>query len=411
MMFSFSLSQKQHSFETFLSLSTILSDSTKFDFLLPLSIEADNWDDEKQRPRNIYLKEYKAFNNKLNLLKIEITQLVSEENIQDDINFQESVKSIIKKICGGQKNHYRKDTLIGMMKSYISSKKDVIRLSTQRRYIVFIRLLENFEGYLSRRIKLREVDNSLIQSFYRFGEEECYTESTLNRTVHFIKTVLNFCEKKGVRTNMRCLEIPRRTSRKHVIILTEQEIEKIKKTKVPGDLKCSKDWLLISCYTGQRISDFMRFNKSVLLSIKGRLCISFIQCKTQKEILMPLHPEVRQILKKWGNSFPTPMDFKTYNEQIKKIGYLTGLNNRVLVRKKLRFRSREAELEKWEALSSHIGRRSFASNFYGKIPTPLLMQATGHTTEQMFLKYINPVNHTRVIQLGNYFEQIYAKGA
>lgn len=42
-----------------------------------------------------------------------------------------------------------------------------------------------------------------------------------------------------------------------------------------------------------------------------------------------------------------------------------------------------------------IGRRSFASNFYGKIPTPLLMEATGHSTEQMFQRYISSTNTER----------------
>ena len=62
-------------------------------------------------------------------------------------------------------------------------------------------------------------------------------------------------------------------------------------------------------------------------------------------------------------------------------------------------------MEKWATLSSHIGRRSFATNFYGKIPTPLLMEATGHTTENVFLKYINPVDENRVISLSNYFNR------
>ncbi|MGB3344358.1 MAG: hypothetical protein WBA61_10625 [Aequorivita sp.] len=43
---------------------------------------------------------------------------------------------------------------------------------------------------------------------------------------------------------------------------------------------------------------------------------------------------------------------------------------------------------KWELVSTHICRRSFATNHYGKLPTPVLMAITGHTTEKMFLKYI-----------------------
>ena len=33
-------------------------------------------------------------------------------------------------------------------------------------------------------------------------------------------------------------------------------------------------------------------------------------------------------------------------------------------------------------------RRSFASNYYGKIETPLLMNITGHSKESAFLTYI-----------------------
>jgi hypothetical protein len=33
-------------------------------------------------------------------------------------------------------------------------------------------------------------------------------------------------------------------------------------------------------------------------------------------------------------------------------------------------------------------RRSFASNYYGKIETPLLMNITGHSKESTFLTYI-----------------------
>ena len=37
-------------------------------------------------------------------------------------------------------------------------------------------------------------------------------------------------------------------------------------------------------------------------------------------------------------------------------------------------------------------RRSFASNYYGKIETPILMNITGHTKESTFLTYIGTQN-------------------
>ena len=39
-------------------------------------------------------------------------------------------------------------------------------------------------------------------------------------------------------------------------------------------------------------------------------------------------------------------------------------------------------------VTSHIMLRSFASNYYGKIETPLLMNITGHSKESTFLTYI-----------------------
>ena len=43
---------------------------------------------------------------------------------------------------------------------------------------------------------------------------------------------------------------------------------------------------------------------------------------------------------------------------------------------------------KYKFVTSHIMRRSFASNYYGKIETPLLMNITGHSKESTFLTYI-----------------------
>ena len=40
---------------------------------------------------------------------------------------------------------------------------------------------------------------------------------------------------------------------------------------------------------------------------------------------------------------------------------------------------------KYEFVISHIMRRSFGSNYYGEIKTPLLINITGHTKESTFL--------------------------
>ncbi|MGC6414480.1 MAG: hypothetical protein ACON5K_07250 [Bacteroidia bacterium] len=43
---------------------------------------------------------------------------------------------------------------------------------------------------------------------------------------------------------------------------------------------------------------------------------------------------------------------------------------------------------KYELMCAHDLRRSFATNYFGKVETPILMQITGHSKESTFLHYI-----------------------
>lgn len=372
-----------------------------------LRISAEDWDKERQRPANIYLKKYKKLNTKLDKVKKELAEYIREKRAEKKLPAQRTMSREIKEICQGKKTELAKNSLLYYMQWYIATKKELICNSTYKRYKVFYHLLERFEGFLCKKLYIEEVNSDFIRDFMIFGKEEEYSENTIYRTIHFVKTILNFAERKGIRTCVRELELRREKQKKEVITLTEKEIVKIKYTEVPEHLQAAKDWLLISCYTGQRFSDFIHFNTEQLKEINGKTCLSFIQQKTKKEILLPLHPSVLNTLKRNKNRFPQLMDIQHYNIGIKEIARLANLNESIKARKRLGFRTKEVKVEKWEILSSHIGRRSFATNFYGKIPTPLLMEATGHSTEQMFLRYINPNNDERILALGDYFDRVY----
>ena len=52
-------------------------------------------------------------------------------------------------------------------------------------------------------------------------------------------------------------------------------------------------------------------------------------------------------------------------------------------------RKKEGYYDKWELISSHTCRRSFASNlFLQGIDTRLIMSATGHKSEKQLLGYV-----------------------
>ncbi|SDQ04081.1 Site-specific recombinase XerD [Chryseobacterium soldanellicola] len=374
---------------------------------MPLRISEEEWDHEKQRPKNIYLKKYKNLNNKINLLKIELSEYYGQIKNKEKTISQRQFSKKVKNVCLQKDTFYPEMTLLHFMEQYIHIKKEIICNSTYKRYKVFFNLIQRFEGHVSERLYVEHISSEFIRDFLIFGKQEDYSENTIYRTIHFVKTILNFVERRGIKTRVRELEIRREKQNKEIITLSESEILKIKYTNVPDRLQDSKEWLLISCYTGQRVSDFMKFTSRQLVEINKKKCLNFVQQKTQKEITIPLHPIVQNILHRNGKNFPNEISIQQYNEDIKEIAKLAGLTEMINARKRLGHRTKLLRIEKWKVISSHIGRRSFASNFYGKIPTPLLMEATGHSTEVMFLKYINSFDKDRMVKLSNYFDKMY----
>ncbi len=59
--------------------------------------------------------------------------------------------------------------------------------------------------------------------------------------------------------------------------------------------------------------------------------------------------------------------------------------------------------QKWELISTHTARWSFATNAYlAGLPTIAIMQCTGHSSEVMFMKYIKVSSEQNALLLLNH---------
>src|SRR5690606_30735814 len=97
---------------------------------------------------------------------------------------------------------------------------------------------------------------------------------------------------------------------------------------------------------------------------------------------------VLDILNKRDGEFPRRISDQRYNDYIKEVAKRAGLNKPIEGGIRKDNRKVMGKYPKWQLVTSHIGRRSFATNFYGKLPTTYLKDITGHGTEQMLLAYI-----------------------
>ena len=196
-----------------------------------------------------------------------------------------------------------------------------------------------------------------------------------------------------------------------VIILTPAEIEKIEKAELPTNaLINARKWLILACYTGQRgqalttrikTDNFEQYGNDLIIKIK--------QKKGNKAVIIPVLPKVKKI---YENGMPYIVSTQKLNKHFKEIGKIAKLNNmimgRIIETSKNKDGKRNRGIKKlrpkYEYISTHIGRRSFASNHYGKIPTPIIMRVTGHSKESTFLTYINQTDNSHIDKFLDYYK-------
>ncbi len=303
--------------------------------------------------------------------------------------------------------------LIGYFDKYLDFKKNEITPNTKKKINVIKQLLTRYVEYTKKPLNLTDVDGNFKMSFEAYCLENLYAPNTIATALKFIKTICNHAKSNGLDISVQLSNIKIKQTKVDNVYLSFDDLNKIEKTdkkKFTDSLLNARDWLIISCYTGQRISDFMRFTDKQIRVENGKSLLEFTQVKTGKNMTVPLHQKVLEILKKRKGKFPYAISDQKYNAYIKKVCEIAEIDEVVSGSKKSEteedsgiYRKEAGTFKKWELVTSHIGRRSFATNFYGKIPTTYLIYVTGHSTEQMFLTYIGKSNKDLAMELTNYF--------
>jgi integrase len=265
--------------------------------------------------------------------------------------------------------------------------------NTIRTYKSLFRIVKTYEFEKSEKLYLNSIDKYTAESFTRFLKiEQQYSDNYCGQLLKLLKIILRDAEKSGLEVHPYSNHIEsfkQKSSGRILHILNPSEIKALKELQhVPEEYIDSYSWLLIGLAIGQRVSDLLKLNPNNLRKAPTGLYIDILQQKTKKAVTVGVaDPLVIQILE---NEFPRRVSQVAFNKQIKALCRIVGMNGLVSGFKK-NPKTRRKEIvtaPKYEFVTSHIMRRSFASNYYGKIETPLLMNITGHSKESTFLTYI-----------------------
>jgi len=257
----------------------------------------------------------------------------------------------------------------------------------------FYDLIQEFESDFGQSIMLDTIDHMLVNAFkeWLLTEKE-YSLNNAGLQLKLLKMICKEAERMSINVNPYTRHIESFTQKSKDRILQTISFEEIKQIKalrdLPSTLENARKWILIGLYVGQRVSDLLNLKPSQLRFIENGVYIDINQQKTDKYVTVGVvDKEVIQILKK---NFPYSISAQLFNRQIKQICQIAGIYEMVSGYKlcpKTR-RKRLGTHPKYSLISSHDLRRSFATNYFGKIETPILMQITGHSKESTFLSYI-----------------------
>lgn len=336
--------------------------------------------------------------DKLDFLKREVQNAI---NITDGIIDSQFIKNIVHP-------NENVNLLSTNIDAFIDYKKTLVTRNTYKSYISLKRLLFGSKDEVNKFQKenvtllVLGVDLNFRDKLLKYMNENGYANNTIILYIRTLKAILKYAKKRKVKISddIDYFKDDLKAKKTLYVYLNIDEIKTVYNlSNLTPQEDIARDWLVISCNTAQRVGDLLQYDKK---DIKGNiLTVQQTKNSKSKPLSIPLIPEVRDILKKYNGNFPPQLNpnpkvsYVYYNSLIKDVCRKAGFNEDVEVLTNQRNNikgdsvSKVVSKKKWEVVSSHIGRRSFATNSYGKYPSAYIMKITGHKTESNFLKYID----------------------
>lgn len=239
--------------------------------------------------------------------------------------------------------------------------------------------------------------------FTSWLSDKGFTPNTIASQYSVMKVCLKDAEEKKLIENGAFHHYPTKCHNVENIYLTEDEIKRLYELDLSdgevnsqSKIEETRDLFVVGCWTGLRYSDYSHLPEIDANTDTVRVYTQ----KTNKTVIIPLHPMVRDIYAKYNGRLPRPIDKGKALKNIRHCARLAGINAPVSVRRVKGGRSVNCEGEKWKFIMNHTARRSFATNMYLKrVPSISIMSITGHTSEENFMKYIkvSQEEHARIV--------------
>ncbi len=272
---------------------------------------------------------------------------------------------------------------------WVAQKRASGSFNTARTYATAARHLREFAKSQRYGLDFDTITPSFGDKFtaYLLGPANL-TDNTINKVLGKVKVFMKWSSHRGLHTNTYYTRLNWAKREPDVMTLTTQEVHQLADLALPtgGYLDNARGLFLLSCYTGLRYSDLVSIRKEHVRDNALRLTMH----KTRDLVTVPLRPEATALVERMLSGELRPVANQVLNRYLKEIGEKAAL---VAPVEAVRYRAGQREsdtLPKWQRLTCHTGRRTFATLALEQGLRPeLVMKITGHKSWASFKRYVN----------------------
>jgi hypothetical protein len=379
--------------------------------------EPEEWDKKRQRVKSNLrgrhdlvklarrLDEWeKAVNDTYRAHKFELSQKDFRKEILYSLGFEERPGQLPAEF-------------LPYLELYVKQQKQVAGKSrtTWGKYASLLNRLREFSEETGYPVSFESIDWNFKDHFVKwlYAPPRSYSINNAAKMFSCLRRVMRDAYRKEVHSN-RIFEDQafgvKRIKTKNKVRFTLPEIREIENFDFSDNprLDAVRDLLVYACWTGLRISDWWKVGRENFREINGAEYIEVVMTKTKRTVLIPVVPVVSRILDKHNYKLPAMTD-QSFNRVVKEMCKEVLPDARFTRIYSRGGRKLEELAYKWKYVSSHSGRRSFATNVYEVTKSAYpIMQITGHKTEKEFFTYIDmkgeeaaQLLHTPMLELYN----------
>jgi integrase len=369
-------------------------------------IKPKEWNPKEHRARKTH-EDYRNFNIRLDniaggVMETALKHLNSHYKIIPNI-LQGELAEVVKPI---PRNEPEQMTFFKAIREYIYNSNKATK--TKVSYEMTLGTLLKYSDTLKKELTFEDINTDFYEDFVKFltysiqyarktktGEREHvktgYSENTIGNRIKNIKVFMNYALDKGYTMNRGHLHRKFKKVEKtaDTIYLSDEELNTIFDLDLTDNPRLDRvrDLFVIGCYTGLRFSDLSQLSPDKFIKNGTQLKIKTV--KTGETVVIPLQVTIKKILQKYNGETPRALSNQKMNEYLKELGQKAGIRERIVLTRAIAGLKHEKTFEKWELITVHTARRSFATNMYlADVPTISIMKITGHRTERSFMKYI-----------------------